>query len=259
VRYEILGRLRVVDGENSYSITARKMAVALGVLLVRADQVVSVERLITEIWDERTPRRANAAVHVYISQLRKFLDTSHATSTIDTLQPGYRLGLRDDELDLHRFQYLVGAGQRRARQNRHEEAVDLLDRALALWRGPALDGLGGGTVVDGFATWLEESRLECTETLVESKLRLGRHREVVGFLYGLAAENPLRETFCRQLMLALYRSERPADALRQYHSTRRTLTEELGLEPGRALRELYHAILLEDESLALAHATARPA
>ncbi|WP_241834635.1 AfsR/SARP family transcriptional regulator [Pseudofrankia asymbiotica] len=249
----------MTDGEGAYSISARKMAVTLAVLLIRADQVVSVDRLIAEIWDERAPRRANAAVHVYISQLRKFLDTRGAASIIDTVPPGYRLRLGADELDVLDFHRLMDAGRVAAHCERREEAIRHLDAALGLWGGPAFDGLRGGSVIDGYAIWLEESRLECLENLIECKLHVGRHREIVGLLNGLTAEHPLRETFCRQLMLALYRSERQADALRLYHRIRRALADELGLEPGRPLRELYHAILLEDERLEPARLAARPA
>ncbi|CAO5154852.1 SARP family transcriptional regulator, regulator of embCAB operon [Frankia sp. AiPs1] len=246
MRYEVLGPLRMMGKDDYGSINARKSAVTLAVLLVCADQIVSIDRLVTEVWNEHTPRRTSAAVHVYISQLRKLLGACSATSAIDTVTPGYRLVLGSDELDLHAFQRLVALGRERERQGRDEDAVGLLESALGLWRGPALDGLRGGPVVDGFATWLEECRLECFEMMVEVKLRLGRHREVVAPLRRLIAEHPLRETFCRQLMLALYHADRAADALRQYQHTRRILVDELGLEPGRALREVHQAILADD-------------
>src|SRR6185503_18952705 len=120
-----------------------------------------------------------------------------------------------------------------------------------LWRGPALGDLRAGPIVEGFVTWLAEARLECLEMLADSHLELGRHRELVGRLYSLTAEHPLREAFYRQLMLALYRSERQADALKVYQMARKTLNEELGLEPCRSVQDLQRAILTADDQLDL--------
>jgi DNA-binding SARP family transcriptional activator len=156
------------------------------------------------------------------------------------------LRLGSDEYDFYCFQDLVSSGRDHARAQRYEEAVSCLSAALSLLRGPALDHARNGPIVEGFATWLSEARIECVEMLVDSRLMLGRHRELVGALYSLTAEYPLREVFYRQLMLALYRSERRADALQVYQSARRTLRDELGLEPGRVLREVHQAILSAD-------------
>jgi DNA-binding SARP family transcriptional activator len=250
VRYEILGPLRVSDGNDSASISARKIEILLAVLLIRSDQVVATSQLITEVWGESAPRRATAALHVYISQLRKFLRRpSRRGSPIVTRPPGYLLRLGPDELDLHLFNQLVHQGRARAMAQRHMEASACLEAALSLWRGPALDDLRDGPIINGFATWLEEERLECIEMLVDSDLALGRHRQLVGRLYALIAEHPLREALYRQLMLALYRSERRADALKVYQTARETLKDELGLEPSRALRRLQQAILTADDQL----------
>ncbi|CAO5154763.1 SARP family transcriptional regulator, regulator of embCAB operon [Frankia sp. AiPs1] len=249
MRYETLGRLRVTDADQAHSLSARKTAVALAVLLIRAGQVVPMERLITEIWDDDPPTRATAAVHVYVSHLRRFLAGANAASQIVTRAPGYRLTLGTDEVDADRFHELLWDGREHAARGSHERAAELLESALGLWRGPALDGLHGSAVVDGYVGRLAESRLAGIETLMEAKLALGRHREVVGSLYSLAAEHPTREKLHRQLMLALYRSERQADALRAYHSLRRCLQDSVGLEPGRGLQELYHSILVEDARL----------
>lgn len=135
------------------------------------------------------------------------------------------------------------------RRGRYEEAAAAFEEALRLWRGPALSELRGGPIIRGFVTWLEEARLECTELLAEANLALGRHRESVGFLYDLTQHHPLREVFSRQLMLALYRSDRRADALKVYRSVRESLHDELGLEPCRALSDLHRAILQSDAHL----------
>ncbi|MDQ0772836.1 DNA-binding SARP family transcriptional activator [Streptomyces aurantiacus] len=255
MRYEILGPPRVIDGNRYSSINARKVEIVLSVLLIRADQVVSLEQLMLEVWGEDLPRRATAGLHVYISQLRKFLKgPGTAESRVETRAPGYVLHKGDDEIDAHLFPQLVDAGRSFLREKRHDRAAQCLEDALALWRGPAL-GHGGsgpaanGPIIDGFSTWLTEVRLECQEMLAECQLQLGRHREAVGMLYALIAENPMREAFYRQLMLALYRSERQADALKVYQSVRKTLNDEMGLEPGRPLQAMQRAILAGDKRL----------
>ncbi|WP_443089356.1 AfsR/SARP family transcriptional regulator [Yinghuangia sp. ASG 101] len=241
-----------MDNDEVTTVTARKVELLLAVLLVRAGQVVSTGQLGTEIWADAPPRRATAALHVHISQLRKFLARTGRESPIVTRSPGYLLqpGTRD-EIDAHDFRNLVRQGRVHARAGRHAEASAALNDALALWRGPVLGELRGGTIVDEFASWAAETRMECLEMRIESDLALGRHRELVAQLYALVAEHPLRETLQRQLMLALYRSERQADALRVYQSARAALVSDLGVEPGRALRNLHRAILQADDELEL--------
>jgi DNA-binding SARP family transcriptional activator len=250
VRYELLGPLRVVDGEASSSIGAQKIETLLAVLLIRSDQVVATEQLMMEIWGDRVPRRATAGLHVYVSQLRKFLHRcGRSESPVVTRPPGYLLRTGSDEIDFRSFLRLVDSGREHARERRHEQASRCFENALALWRGPVLGEGSHGPIMDGFVTWLMETRLECTEMLMDSHLELGRHRELVGRLYSLTAEYPLQEAFSRQLMLALYRSERQADALKVYRSVRQTINEELGLEPCRALQDLQRAILVADDQL----------
>ncbi|MCD0451731.1 AfsR/SARP family transcriptional regulator [Actinocorallia sp. API 0066] len=249
MRYEILGTLRAVDGDKSLSVRPPKMRVVLATLLIRADQVVSVDQLVTEVWGATPPRRATAALYVYVSQLRKLLGGGTGEGPILTSSPGYILRTGADELDLQIFQRLVREGRAGLRAGRYEEAGQAFESALALWRGPALSELCNGPIINGFAIWLEEMRLECTELMVETGLRVGRHRELVSFLQALVREHSLHEAFYRQLMLALYRSERRADALMVYQSARTILRRELGLEPGRQLRELQQSILRSGEAL----------
>lgn len=250
MRYEMLGPLRVIDDGKVSSISARKVETLLAVLLIRADQDVSAEQLANELWEDNRPRRATAGLHVYVSQLRKFLGRpDRPASPIVTRPPGYRFLTGTDEVDVHRFMVLAKQGREHARDRWHEGAAACFDRALALCRGPVLQDLPRGPIVDGFVTWFTEQRMECVEMAVEAHLSLGRHREMTGWLYSLTAEYPLREAFHRQLMLALYRSERQADALKVYQIARSLLNRELGLEPCRALRDLHRAILLADESL----------
>lgn len=221
----------------------------LAVLLVRVEQVVTADQLISEIWGQKPPRRATTGLHVYVSQLRKFLHRPGRESPVVTRSPGYLLRMRKDELDLRDFQRLVSEGRAFTKSQRHVEAIERFDSALRLWRGPALGALWDCPAIKGCATWLNEARLECVEMQIESGLILGQHRELVGRLHALIEEHPLREAFYRQLMLALYRSERTADSLKVYQVARRTLQDELGLEPCRSLRNLQRAILQSDRHL----------
>ncbi|MET7422809.1 AfsR/SARP family transcriptional regulator [Dactylosporangium sp. NPDC005555] len=247
MRYEILGRLRVSDGPRAATIGAQKVETLFAVLLSRPNQIISASQLMDEIWGEHIPGRAAAGIHVYTSQVRKFLTRFRgAEAPIVTISPGYVFDPQDDELDYQLFERLTRLGSKHAREKRHRQAIAHFEEALALWRGPVLIGLGLGPILSGFAVRLTESRMECTEALIESCLTLGRHREVIGRLYSLTVENPLREAFYRQLMLALYRSDRQADALKVYQTARLTLKEELGLEPCRALQDLQRAILSAD-------------
>ncbi len=245
--YQVLGPLRVVDDGRVSSINARKVATLLAVLLIEENRVVSNEQLIAELWGYAPPRRAMAGLHVYVSQVRRFLviagrDGSHLV----TRSPGYLLTVEPDDLDALVFQRLLAEGRAAMRDGAYETASTLLTRALALWRGRPLEDQRGGKIVDGCVTWLDELRVECCEKLVECDFVLGRHRERVGFLRALVSEYPLHEVFCRQLMLALHRSGQRAAALQVYQSARATITTELGLEPGRAVRDLHQAILVGD-------------
>lgn len=252
MRYEILGSVRVLDQDVFSPISTRKLEILLATLLIRRGHVVSTNHLITEIWGENPPRQATAALHVYISQLRKFVNRQgQVDSAIVTRSPGYSLLLRSDELDFDEFQALVNSGRARIRNQQYEEAAADFESALELWRGPVLHDLRDGPIVNGFATWVEEIRLESIEMMVSSFIMLDRHRELIGLLYSLIVDHPLHEEFYRQLMLALYRSGRRADALKVYWTARETLRGELGLEPSGALRKLQRSILAADENIDL--------
>ncbi|MEV0643072.1 AfsR/SARP family transcriptional regulator [Streptomyces sp. NPDC050619] len=248
MEYRILGPIRVLDEEGETFLNARKVQALLAVLLIRSNQIVSVDQLIAEIWHDNPPRRASASLHVYVSQVRKFLSRpGRSGSQLLTRVPGYLLTLGEDTLDVHEFQQRMNAGRDLYLLGRHEEACRELTVALDAWRGPALGELSGdGPIVRGFVAWAEEARLECLELQIETQLALGLHRQLVGRLFQLISEVPMRETLYRQLMLALYQADRPADALRVYQSARVTLNDELGVEPCRALRDLHHAILAGD-------------
>jgi DNA-binding SARP family transcriptional activator len=244
MRYEIMGTPRLLDNEGYTTIGARKIEILLVTLLIRYNRIVPIDQLITEIWDTAPPRRATAALHVYISQLRKFLNRpGRGDSAIITRSGGYVLQLGTDETDFHDFQALMLQGREKLRKQHREDAVTLLQSALDLWREPALGDLHDGPITNGFATWLRELHLECIELLTSTNLMLGRHKQLIGFLRTLINDHPLHEEFYRQLMLALYRADRRADALNVYQSAREVLRRELGLEPCRALQDMQHTIL----------------
>jgi len=243
VRYEILGPLRVVDEQGSAPLRAQKLAALLAVLLIRSDQVVMAERLPRELWGDMPPQRTTASIYVCISRLRKFLSRPGQRNPIITRPGGYMLCRASSECDADIFQRLVANGRKHVRSGEPAEAAACFERAMGLWRGPALDTVRTGPIVAGFVKRLDEMRIECAEMSVEVDLELGRHEELVGRLRSLVAEFPLRETFYRQLMLALYRSDRKSEALGIYESACRVLDRDTGLEPGRDLRQLRHTVL----------------
>ncbi|GAA3007097.1 AfsR/SARP family transcriptional regulator [Streptomyces drozdowiczii] len=253
MRYELLGPLRVSHEGRGCSLSAPKMEMTLATLLVGAGRVTTKDQIIEELWGSGPPRRASAAVHVYLSQLRKFLTAAGGDggSAIVTKPSGYLMRLEGAGYDVDDFRTAVREGRGLHQAGRYEAALDAFGRALSLVRGPVLDGTPEGPVLTRFATWVEEERLACLELSVEASTALGRHREVIGLLNTLTAEYPLREAFYRQLMLVLYRSERQAEALEVYRSAQRVLRSELGLEPCRSLRRLHQAILTSDRLLDL--------
>ena len=241
MEFRILGPLEVGEEGGTLRLGGSKQRAVLASLLLHANEVVSRDRLIDELWGASPPETAPTALQVHVSQLRKAL----GRDLILTQPPGYLIRVGDGELDLHRFEQLVS----RARGEEPALTARLLREGLALWRGAPLAELG-----DAFApaerARLEEQRLAVLEQRIEADLALGRHAELVPELESLVREGPLRERLRGQLMLALYRCGRQADALEVYRSGRRLLDEELGLKPDDELQRLERAILNHDPSLA---------
>ncbi|WP_405593240.1 BTAD domain-containing putative transcriptional regulator [Streptomyces sp. NBC_01092] len=246
LHYALLGRLRVSRGDADLTPEPPKLAKLLALLLVRAGETVPGEKLMAELWEREPPRCASTSLRVYVSQLRKLLNGDQQASPIVTTPPGYILDVSGAVTDSHEFETLYGRGRERYFAADFQHASDLLHRALSLWRGPVLGGIPGSLDIESFAAVQEEKRLNCTELSIDSSLALDRHHEVCEQLKGLLVQHPLREPFYRQLMVALYRAGRQGDALQVYRRARRVLKEELGVEPGPALRLAQEAILRAD-------------
>jgi DNA-binding SARP family transcriptional activator len=251
VEFRILGPLEVVEGDRQVALKGSRLRALLVLLLTSANEVVSSDRLIDELWGEEPPRAAANALQYHVSQLRKALAEE---DRIVTRGPGYLIRVDQNELDLLRFEQL-GAD---ARDAEPEDAARLLREALALWRGAPLADLANESAARAEIGRLEELRVAALERRIDADLALGRRAELVGELEALAREHPYRETLRAQLMLALYGSGRQADALEVYRETRRLLRDELGLEPGHAIQRLEQAILRQDPALDSPAAAARP-
>jgi DNA-binding SARP family transcriptional activator len=249
MEFRLLGPLEVAKHGRLLALGGPKQRSLLAVLLLHANDVVSTERLIDELWGESPPATVGKSIQVYVSRLRKQLGDRRLV----TRHPGYVLQIDPAELDLARFERLVAE----AGTADTKGAADKLRQALALWRGSPLADLAYEPFAQAPITRLQELRLAALEQRIDADLANGRHAELVGELEALARENPLRERLQGQLMLCLYRSERQAEALEAYQATRRALVDELGIEPGRQLRELHQAILRQDAELDLAAAVAR--
>jgi DNA-binding SARP family transcriptional activator/ABC-type sugar transport system substrate-binding protein len=248
VEYRILGPLEVVEGGQPVPLGRLKERLVLAVLLLHANEFVSRERLIDELWGELPPPTARKAVNVYISQLRKVL-TRNGADPIVTADGGYRLEVASEELDVSRFQRLLADARERASAGELEPAAELLREALALWRGQTLAGLLFESRGRDEVAQLDELRLAALMDRIDCDLALGRHEQALGELNVLVREHPLRERLRAQQMLALYRADRQADALDAYAEARRTLVDDLGIEPSEALQRLQQAILRHDPAL----------
>lgn len=240
----LLGPLELEIGNVPVSLGTPGQRALLARLLLDAGRTVAVDRLVDDLWGEDAPPTAPKMIQIHVSKLRKLLPAG----TLVTRRPGYALELPAESLDIVRFDRLRRQGGAALARGAAAEAAQLLRQALGLWRGSALDEFD-----EPFAPLearrLEELRLACLEDRIEAELALGAHGMLIGELDALVAQHPLRERLRRQLILALYRSGRQAEALAAYRELRRMLTTELGIEPSPALRELERRILLQDPTL----------
>lgn len=244
----LLGPIELVAGGRTFDVGGPRQRTVLAMLALSLGRVTSIDGLIAAVWGDDPPETARGQIQVCISGLRKVLAEAGHPDAIRTVPPGYRLELGAGEVDTARFTDLVNRAKEAADDGRVAEAVTGLHDALALWRGPALAGLDSALVRRG-ATALDERRLTAIEDRIRLALRLGEHQQLVSELHALVSEHPLRERLYELLMIALYRSGRPAEALTTYRHAREVLVEEIGVEPGQELRELELAILNRDPAL----------
>ncbi|HSK95699.1 MAG TPA: BTAD domain-containing putative transcriptional regulator, partial [Euzebyales bacterium] len=255
MQFRLLGPVEAWAGQRRRTVDGSQRRALLAMLLLHANRVVDVERLINVLWGSTPPRTARNSLQVRVSQLRRALagDTAAERTARDRLvyrPPGYLLRVSPGELDWQRFQDLAGRGRQLLAAGDAEGASRLLSEALRLWRGRAMENVDVAALAEQ-RTRLEQRRLTALEDRFDADLRLGRHVELISELEALVAEQPLRERLCAQLMTALYRAGRQADALTVYRDVRRVLVREHGLEPGPELQRLEQAILTRAAALDL--------
>jgi DNA-binding SARP family transcriptional activator/class 3 adenylate cyclase len=255
IDFFLLGPLEARQRERPLRLGSIKHRMLLAKLLLHPNQVVSTEELIVAVWGEEPPPTVKQSLQNHVAALRKAIEAGNGDGpprTLVTRDPGYLLRIDPERLDLHRFQRLDREGRQALAGGDPARAADLLRQALALWRGPALaDVAASADIAWPELVGVEELQVASTEARIEAELALGRHHELVAELEALVRLHPLREHLHGQLMLALYRSGRQADALAAYRAARKVLVDELGIEPSVGLQRLEQAILAQDPALEL--------
>ncbi|MFI8823433.1 BTAD domain-containing putative transcriptional regulator [Streptomyces sp. NPDC053431] len=243
MEFRLLGTVSIAAEAGELPLGPAKRRSVLAALLLRANAVVPVDRLIDTVWEEDPPARARTVVQGHVSRLRALFEQGGAEDygvELATHAQAYELRMPDQLLDTHRFEELV---QLAGHQKHPGDAVLMLREALSLWRGPALTGTVASEPLLVAARALEETRLVSVEQLAAAYGRLGEHAKAAALLRAEAAANPLRESLAATLILSLYRAGHQSDALDCYHRTRTQLADELGVDPGPALRAAYEAVL----------------
>jgi DNA-binding SARP family transcriptional activator len=248
VEFRILGPLEIAVGAGRLELGGARQQIVVATLLLNANRVVSMDRLLEAIYGDDLPPTSRAQAQISISSLRRLFAVHGHDDVITTRDRGYVIRVERGELDAHRFEELVAAARVAREENNLDLAIARYRDALRLWRGPALDGMYS-QLVQAAVGRLDEQRIAANEDRLELELEAGRHHELVGELSELVADFPLRERLRAQLMLALYRCDRTAEALQVYRLARRTMIEELGIEPSERLQQLEHAILGSDPAL----------
>jgi serine/threonine-protein kinase PknK len=252
VRFGILGPLSVgVEGEGGQrlGLGGRKQRELLALLLINLNRCLPASRIADALWRGSPPAGADITLRTHVSHLRRRLAEVGAQDALVTRQAGYGLFLRPDQVDAARFEQLLTLGQAARSAGQPQRAADLLSEALGLWRGTVLEDLGSPDFGTTEAARLAELRLVALDQRIDADLALGKHRDVIAELEGLVVAHPFRERLHCQLMVALYRSGRQADALAVSAAVRRRLDEELGVDPSPALRDVETAILRQDRAL----------
>ncbi|HYU84276.1 MAG TPA: BTAD domain-containing putative transcriptional regulator, partial [Kribbellaceae bacterium] len=251
MRFRLLGPLRVWSGDAWSQVSAAQQRAVLAVLLVEAGQVVTVDRLVDEIWGSSPPRTAANTIQAYVSRLRRILDSGSA-ETLLTCGGGYEIVVADGDLDTKAFRRLAVSARRNLAEGRLAVAVAELSEGLALWRGPAFADVPATRTVEAEVARLDRLRLTALEDRIGAQLGLGSPGDVVDELYGLVGEHPLREHLWALLMRALLQCGRRPEALEAYGCARRLLVEECGLEPGPQLQTLQRSALADEAAEPLA-------
>ncbi|MEB8338483.1 AfsR/SARP family transcriptional regulator [Streptomyces endophyticus] len=255
MRYRLLGPLGLWRDGAQVPLTPAKWRMLLAVLLCEANQLVSTDRLVEELWGPHPPQSVHKLLQGYVSRVRRALgDTSGdvlVTHVHGYRAHGYRLLVEPGAVDAHRFADLVQEAGRDLKRNAAKAAAERLAEALDLWHDTPFADVPPTPAVETETTRLVAAHTQARELLIEARLRLGHHEAVLGELQALSAEHPLREALRARLMLALYRCGRQADALSSYRDLRRSLADDLGIEPGPPVRELHQRILTGDTSLLL--------
>ena len=247
MEYRVLGPFEVARGDQAVALGGAKQRTLLAILLTQANHVVALDRIAGLLWGEEAPATADHVIEVYVSQLRRALEPEGKPYRVLLRKPsGYMLKVALTDLDAARFQGLV----EEAARSSPEDAATLLTKALAMWRGPALADFAAEPFAISEAARLNELRAHAIEERIEAELALGHHRRLISELQALIEEHPLRERLCGQLMLALYRSGRQAEASDVYQRTRARLVDELGMEPAPELQLILKRILQQDPDIA---------
>ncbi|MEV7548426.1 AfsR/SARP family transcriptional regulator [Amycolatopsis sp. NPDC089917] len=248
--FRVLGPVEAGPTTRAGGLGTPKQRALLSVLLLNANHIVSVNRLTGMLWDGPAPRSATANVYSYVAGLRRLLESAGdaGRDRLITRMPGYLLRVRSDELDLSVFDRLATQGRAALRRSEHELAVDCLSSALALWRGKPLEDVRVTPALAAPITALEGRRIDVLNDLIQARLRMGLHKEVVGELRELVTTSPISELTWSQYMFALYRSGRKGEALGAYLDARRTLVSQTGVEPSTYLRRVHQAILADAPS-----------
>lgn len=252
--FRVLGPLHVGVAGEDRTPSASKVRQVMALTLLRANHVVSLDTLTEELWGDCPPRSAVSTAQTYIYQIRRLLadDTlgERESRTIRTAPPGYVLTVGPGELDAWEFEHMLEQARVHIDFDRREQAVQVLDEALELWNGHALADVTQGPLLQRYAAQLEERRILALELRLSVNMSLGRHRQLVAELKALSMSYPYHEWFHAQLMIALQRSGRRAEALSAFHQARQLLNDQLGVEPSADLRLIHQSILEEDELIA---------
>jgi DNA-binding SARP family transcriptional activator len=246
--FGVLGPLLVTANGTRMPLGAPKQRAVLAMLVINRNRPVSVDSLISGVWDEDPVPAARISIQSHVSNLRRLLRTAEAdpNQVLASIPPGYQLSVADDDCDLGRFSIEKAAGAQAAAAGRFEEASSHLSAALREWRGPVLDDLREFAFVDAFATALVEDKVAVHTARAAAEIACGRAETVIGELEAITAEHPYREPLWAQLMTAYYVAERQSDALGAYRRLKTALADGLGIDPGPTVSELHERILRQE-------------